>query len=388
AYEPIIDVHGERVGMLYAGFLEAPFRENYYQALKILLLLFLAVTVVCVLLAVAGAKSIFKPIEAMARVIRKVQDGENLRIGKVDSRDEVSELASQFDAMLDQLRRHKDIIQASADDLELKVEDRTQQLQQKTIDLQEHIDLLKRTREQLVGKEKLAAIGQLTAGIAHEINNPAAVILGNIDMMMADLGEAGEPVKQEAELIVQQVYRIRALINNLLQYSRPSDYLSQITKLDINKVVNDTLILVKHDLAGHQVKVKLDLRAKQLIGGNPQQFQQVLINLFVNATKAMDQGGLLTIRSRNWKDQGVLLSVKDDGCGIDEKILPRIFDPFFTQTKGGSGLGLSVSYGILQRYGAEIQVKSKQGQGTCFFIWLQKEPEIDEEGDALIQSIA
>ncbi len=388
AYEPIIDVNGERVGMLYTGFLEAPFRQSYYQALKWLLLLFLGVTVVCVLLAVAGAKSIFKPIEAMARVIRKVQDGDNLRIGTLDSRDEVSVLASQFDAMLDQLQQQKDMIQAAADGLELKVEDRTQQLQQKTIDLQEHIDLLKRTREQLVGKEKLAAIGQLTAGIAHEINNPTAVILGNMDMMMADLGEAGEPVKEEAELIIQQVYRIRALINNLLQYSRPSDYLSQLVKLDINKVVSDSLVLVKHDLSNRQVRVKLDLKADQLIGGNPQQFQQVLINLIVNATNAMEEQGVLTIRSRNWKKQGVLLTVKDNGCGIDEKILPRIFDPFFTQTKGGSGLGLSVSYGILQRFGAEIQVKSRIGKGTTFFIWLQKEPEIDEVGDALIQSIA
>ncbi len=388
AYEPIIDVHGQRIGMLYAGFLEAPFRENYYQALKILLLLFLGVTVICVLLAVAGAKSIFKPIEAMARVIRKVQDGDNLRIGKLDSKDEVSVLAKQFDLMLDQLQQQKDIIQASADQLEIKVEDRTQQLQQKTIDLQEHIDLLKRTREQLVGKEKLAAIGQLTAGIAHEINNPTAVILGNMDMMMADLGKAGEPVKEEAELVIQQVYRIRELINNLLQYSRPSDYLSQVEKLDINKVISDTLVLVKHDLHTHQVRVALDLKADQLIGGNPQQFQQVLINLIVNATSAMGAAGRLTIRSRNWKDQGVLLTVKDNGCGIDEKILPRIFDPFFTKTKGGSGLGLSVSYGILQRFGGEIQVKSRQGQGSTFFVWLQKDPEIDLEGDALIQSIA
>ncbi|MCW8887411.1 MAG: cache domain-containing protein [Motiliproteus sp.] len=388
AYEPIIDVNGERVGMLYTGFLEAPFKETYYQALKVLLLLFVGVTIVCVLLAVAGAKSIFKPIEAMARVIRRVQHGDSLRIGELDSRDEVAELAAQFDEMLDQLQRQQDIIQANADELELKVEDRTQQLQQKTIDLQEHIDLLKRTREQLVGKEKLAAIGQLTAGIAHEINNPTAVILGNMDMMMQDLGKAGEPVKAESELIIQQVYRIRALINNLLQYSRPSDYLSQTVQLDINQVVRDTLVLVKHDLSNKQILVKQDLRADVMIGGNPQQFQQVLINLIVNATNAMEAGGKLIIRTRNWRDQGVLLVVKDNGCGIDQQILPRIFDPFFTKTQGGSGLGLSVSYGILQRFGGEIQVKSKVDHGSTFFVWLQKEPEVDEEGDALIQSIA
>ncbi len=388
AYQPILDVEGQRVGMLYVGFLEAPFKAVFYQALKVLLLLFVGVTLICVLMAVIGAKSIFKPIEAMARVIRKVQHGETLRIGALDGNDEIAELATQFDAMLDRLQFQQDMIQAGADELELKVEERTGQLQERTLDLQAHIQLLKRAREQLVARERLAAVGQLAAGIAHEINNPTAVILGNLDLLMVELGQAGKPVQREAQLIVEQVYRIRVLVNNLLQYSRPSDYLSQIVQVDINQVINDSLVLIKHDLSRKRIQVRLDLRATVSVGGNSQQFQQVLINLLANATNAMETEGVLRIRSRNWRDGGVLLAVRDNGCGIEPQLLPRIFDPFFTRTQGGSGLGLSVIYGILQRFGAEIKVRSRPGTGSTFFIWFQQDPAVDEAGEALISSIA
>ncbi|HEY5718111.1 MAG TPA: cache domain-containing protein, partial [Motiliproteus sp.] len=387
AYEPIVDVNGDRVGILYAGFLETPFKQSYFQALQWLVGLFVAVTLLCVLLAVLGAKAIFRPIEAMAKVIREVREGHDLRIGKLDSRDEIAELALRFDDMLDQLQLQREQIQSAAVVLEQKVEERTSELQQKTRDLQENLDLLNRTRQQLVAKEKLAAIGELTAGIAHEINNPTAVILGHMDLLMQDLGELGEPVRGDADMIVQQVYRIRAIINNLLQYSRPNDYVSKLAPVDLNRVVNDSLALVRHDLERKAAQVKLDLRASQLVGGNHQQFQQVLINLLVNAMNAIDPQGRLTIRTRDWFDSGVLLMVRDNGCGIAAETLPRIFDPFFSQTKGGTGLGLSVSYGILQRFGAEIEVRSRPGVGSAFFIWFRRNPPQDQEGDALIESI-
>ncbi|MEH6651087.1 MAG: cache domain-containing protein [Motiliproteus sp.] len=413
AYEPIVDIYDQRIGMLYAGFLEAPFRESYFQALRWLVVLFGVVTILGVLLAVLGAKSIFKPVEVITRVMRQVRAGEEARIGPLDSHDELSVLAQQFDAMLDRLSVQHHQLQAGAELLEVKVAKRTDQLQQRTDDLQQNLDLLKRTRQQLVAKEKLAAIGELTAGIAHEINNPTAVILGNMDLMVMELGDAAEPVKRESELIIQQVYRIRAIINNLLQYSRPSDYLAQLTPMDINRVINDTLMLVRHDLAKNSIRLRLDLRASRTLHGNPQQYQQVLINLIVNAVNAISKGsaigltagsnsgstigsnsgsatgrnkGVLTIRTRDRAD-GVMVLVSDNGCGIDQAILPRIFDPFFTRTKGGSGLGLSVSYGILERYGAQIEVRSRPNVGSTFFVLLQADPKIDEAGDALIRSV-
>ncbi|WP_053005785.1 sensor histidine kinase [Kiloniella spongiae] len=375
AYEPIVDVNGQRVGMLYAGFLEAPFIDVYLEGLFKLLFLFVAVTLFCVVGAMLVARSIFKPIEAMANVISRVQKGDDLRIGWIKAKDEVATLANQFDALLDQLQYQRDQIQEGADELERKVDQRTSQLQQRTKALERNIKLLERTREQLVAKEKLAAIGELTAGIAHEINNPTAVILGNMDLMTAELGENAFCVEQETRLIIQQVYRIRSIINNLLQYSRPSDFQNHPMPVDISQVVEDTLVLVQHDLDRKEISLKLDLKAKHRVGGNHQQFQQVLINLIVNATNATAKNGVITIRTRDWKDKGVLLVVRDTGSGITPDILPRIFDPFYTSSNSGTGLGLSVSYGILQRFQAEIEVRSRPGFGSCFYIWFRKDAE-------------
>jgi len=373
AYEPIIDVNGNRVGMLYTGFLESPFHDSYFTGLTVLMLMFSIIIGLAILLAVLGAKSIYRPIGAIARVANTIQHGDEVRIGKLDSQDELAILASQFDDMLDTLQEQRRQIQNAADELEIKVEDRTRQLRNQKIDLQHNIKLLKQTREKLIASEKLAAIGELTAGIAHEINNPTAVILGNMDLLIQELGVEGEPVKQETDLIIQQVYRIRSIINNLLHYSRPSDYQTSWTEVDINAVINDTFILVHHDLDQRNIKLNFDLRATKNVCGNHQQYQQVLINLIVNAMHAEETGGKITIRTRNWRDKGVLMVVRDNGCGISTKAMPRIFDPFYTQTKSGTGLGLYVSSGILNHFGAEIMVRSRVGVGSCFFIWFYSE---------------
>ncbi|MBY4675619.1 sensor histidine kinase [Marinobacterium arenosum] len=370
-YAPISDVHGRRVGMLYSGFSEAPFKAELYRWLWQLLALFTLLLAGCVLLALRGARAIFRPIEAMAAVITDIRAGRRLRMVPPADGDELTMLARQFNQMLDQLERQHDQIQAAAEQLELKVAERTEQLRR-------HIALLQRTREQLVAKGKLAAIGQLTAGIAHEINNPTAVILGYLDLMMSELGEAGQPVAAEAQLIVEQVERIRAIINNLLQFSRPGDYRAPLSALDANRVVEDTRALVKHDLARKRIALRLDLRASRPVLGHRQSLQQVLINLIVNAVNAMEPGGSLAIRSRNWRDRGLLLTVRDNGCGIAAAQLERIFDPFYSQSQGGTGLGLSVSYSLLQQMDAEIDVRSRPGHGSCFYLWLQQAGEADK----------
>tara|TARA_R110001606_G_scaffold395664_2_gene568535 strand:- start:157503 stop:159581 length:2079 start_codon:yes stop_codon:yes gene_type:complete len=370
AYEPIIDVFGHRVGMLYAGFLEAPYRATYFTGLSLLVLLFIIVVALSILLAVSGAKSIYRPIESIAKMLKTIEHNGELRIENLDSKDEVAVLAQQFNGLLDRLQLQREQIQSATDQLEAKVEDRTRQLRNQKINLEQNISLLKQTREKLVAKEKLAAIGELAAGIAHEINNPTAVILGNMDLLVQELGDNVKPVEQEAKLIIQQVYRIRAIINNLLQYSRPEDYQTPMIDVNINEVIHDTVVLVQHDLNRRKIDLHLDLRATMAVKGNHQQFQQVLINLLVNAMNAyQDAEGKVTVRTRNWRENGVLMVVHDNGRGISPSVLPRIFDPFFTQTKSGTGLGLYVSSGILTRYGAEILVRSRVGVGSCFFVW-------------------
>ncbi|MCJ8340858.1 MAG: cache domain-containing protein [Pseudomonadales bacterium] len=363
-YLPIVDVYGERVGMIYAGFLEAPFKSQFYRWMWQLLVIFAVIVLVCALLVVRGAKGIFKPIEGMVTVISQIRRGQRQRIDiPVNTSSELLTLGVEFNLMLDQLERQHDHIQESAEQLEIKINQRTKSLNQ-------HIKLLQRTREQLVAKEKLAAIGELTAGIAHEINNPTTVILGYLDLLVAELGEAGDKVSEEVALIVQQVDRIRSIINDLLQFSRPYDYSSPVLKIDINAVVKSTQVLIKHDLQQKNIRLVLDLRASCEVYCNRQQMLQVLINLIVNAVAAINSDGRITIRSRNWRQQGVILSIRDNGCGMSEQIVSRIFDPFFSKTPGGTGLGLSVSYSILQGMQAEIAVRSRPGSGTVFFIWL------------------
>ena len=211
AYEPIIDVAGERVGMLYAGYLEAPFREELFTAITVLSALVLAGSLLAIFAAIAGARAIFTPIEIMTAVVRATAAGEHRRIGPIPTGNEIGELASQFDSMLDTLELHRDRIKKDTLLLEEKVQHRTAELEMQNQRLQDSIDLLHQTRRQLANAEKLAALGELTAGVAHEINNPTAVILGNMDVLIADLGTSRKGVQTEIDLIIEQVYRIRSI---------------------------------------------------------------------------------------------------------------------------------------------------------------------------------
>jgi two-component system NtrC family sensor kinase len=375
AYEPIDDVEGNRVGALYAGFLEAPFREANRRNLTVLVGLAALALVFAIGLGIRGAESIFGPVEAMARVVRAGQAGRRLRIGRVSSRDEIGTLARQFDDLLDQLDQRNREIQRAAEILEQKVLERTQELSDQNLRLQETIDLLHQTRRQLVTAEKLAALGELTAGVAHEINNPVAVILGNVEVMIERLGPHAEPFRTELDLIIEQVDRIRAIVSRLLQYSRPAEYAGQIEEIDVNGVVEDSLVLVRHELARKGVRLSTRLEAGTGVCINPQELQQVLVNLLLNATRAVGQGGSVAVETADWGDIGAVIRVRDDGPGIPPDQLERIFDPFFTTNpEQGSGLGLSVSYGLVARYGGRITVDTLPGRGACFNVLLRRVP--------------
>lgn len=382
AYEPIFDETGKRVGMLYTGYLEAPYRHSLWRALAVLVFMFLVLMLLSSLVAIRGAKSIFKPLEGMTKVVHATRSGEAQRIGRVASQDEIGELAREFDVMLDLLQQRSQQIRDWADQLEDKVTERTAELERKNADLLRTIRVLRETRQQLVVAEKLAALGELTAGVAHEINNPTQVMLGNLDVIMAEVGPALNPVRKEIDLIIQQVYRIQDIINNLLQYARPDEFAGYLVEVDIDSVVIDTLKLVQHMRGSETFSIDLDLKASNRVTINQQELQQVLVNLIVNAIHAVEgRDGKIMIMSRDWDKRGVILCVKDNGVGMVEEQLGRIFNPFYS-TKGqgeGSGLGLSVSYGIIRRYGGNITVKSTPGEGAEFTLWLLREPELVED---------
>jgi len=318
----------------------------------------------------------------MTTVVRAEQAGERRRIGAVSSQDELGELARQFDHMLDLLDERNREIRRAATELEAKVESRTRELLDKNIRLQNTINLLQQTRQRLITAEKLAAVGELTAGIAHEINNPTAVILGNMDVVISELGAAVEPVATEVELIIAQVYRIRAIVDQLLQYSRPSQYVGYVEELDVNRLIRDTLPLVQHELERRRARLDQSLQAGTRIRINRQELQQVLVNLLVNAAHALPAGGRIELHTRDWPDKGVVIGVKDYGSGIPRERLGRVFDPFYTTKQGGgTGLGLSVSYGLVRRYGGQITVDSEEGQWTHFEVYLRRVPVFVDEDE-------
>ncbi|MDX5444618.1 MAG: cache domain-containing protein [Zoogloeaceae bacterium] len=372
-YEPVVNGHGERVGMLYVGFLEAPLRAAMQAAMAVLFVIFLAISVIGTVLSLRWARSVFGPIERMNRVIQRIEQGDaTARVGAVESRDELGRLAVEFDHLLDTLQSKREELQRWADELDRKVAERT-------AELKEANETLRRAQQQLVMSEKLAAIGELTAGVAHEVKNPVAVIQGNLDVLKAVLGPAAEPVRQEIRLIHAQVDRIRLIVTKLLQFARPGDFAGYTENVDVAAVIEDCLLLTRHNLDRNDIEVVVEMRAAGPVEINRGELQQVLINLLVNAAQAMPDGGTLTVASEDWLDEagvpvGVLLHVRDTGVGIAPEHLANIFDPFFTTKKeSGTGLGLSVTYTILERYGASIAVRSTQGEGTEFELRLYRQ---------------
>ncbi|MGI2157395.1 sensor histidine kinase [Shewanella baltica] len=387
AYAPLEDIRGQRVGMIYTGFSESPFIHNYLLNIIELGTILMLVLLVSGLLVYRGAYSLLQPIERIHHVVQAVQSGRNIRIGALglDRDNELSNLAEQFDSMLDLLQRRNAQIQAAAEQLEMKVEERTRSLQDKTLELQRNVALLNETRQQLVTNEKLTALGELTAGIAHEINNPTAVILGNMELLRYELGDNAEVVKEEIDLVIQQVGRISTIIRSLLQYSRPGEFNAPLEMHPITPIIEEMLVLVRHSIQKQEVVLITELNASCPVQVNRPQLLQVLINLVVNAAHAMDGKGRIWVRTYDWVQQdmpiGVKIEVGDEGSGIAPEQLGRIFDPFYTTRKDGTGLGLSLSYGIIKRIGGTIEVSSTLGKGTLFTIGLYHEAKEDQQNN-------
>jgi len=232
-------------------------------------------------------------------------------------------------------------------------------------DITERTDL----ETQLSQADKLSSIGLLAAGVAHEVNTPLAVISSYTQMLAKQL--QGDPQKSGLlEKITRQTFRASEIVNNLLNFSRTSG--SEVRDVDVNKVIADTLALLDHQFKVAKVQVENAL-APQLpaIQGNPGRLQQVFLNLFLNAKDAMPGGGRLRIATAN--GESVSVSVSDTGSGIAPEHIQRIYDPFFTTKTSpregqarGTGLGLSVTYGIIQEHAGKIRVESHPGTGTTF----------------------
>jgi two-component system NtrC family sensor kinase len=361
AYEPLMDATGERIGMLYVGYLEEPFRLVKYAMLAIIIAIFLLVMALAALFSLRWARSIFKPLELMNRTMEQVETGNaGARVGPVEARDEVGALANHLDQLLDVIDEKTQALQHWADALDAKVVERTRDLAASNAALQQ-------AQRQLVKSEKLAAIGQIAASVAHEINNPIAAIQGNLDLMRDALGDHAAPVAAELHLLDQQVDRMRLIVTQLLQYARPTEYAGYVDAVDVNRGIDDALLLVGHLLAQARIVVQRHAGATRPAGINRQELQQVLVNLLTNALQAMPDGGALWLGTDDHVDAqgrpGVVLEVGDSGAGLDVQTRERLFRPFFSTKTNGNGLGLWISIGLVERYGGSIRGENWRGRG-------------------------
>ena len=386
AYEPLRNYNGNVIGMLYTGYLEWPLIATFLTNIVEFSIGIVAVLLLSGGLVYRGARDLFRPIEKIHDVVRVVPLGLNRRIGDLGlcKDHELAIFGQQFDSMLDQLQQRNDLIKRASLELEDKVHSRTQSLHDKTQELEQYIKLLNQTRSKLVMSEKLAALGELTAGIAHEINNPTAVILGNVELLQLELGEDSQRVTEELEAIHEQIDRIRNITRSLLQYSRQGGVQDEITWQHLNLIVKESLTLVSSGTKSADVQIESQLDAKCCVEVNRHQLLQVLVNLQMNGVHAMDDKGLLKIKTEDWRDDddnviGAVVHICDHGCGISEDNLARIFDPFFTTRRSGTGLGLSVSQSIISEVGGKITVQSELGLGSTFSIYLHEKAVVDND---------
>ncbi|MGB2622816.1 MAG: ATP-binding protein [Candidatus Acidiferrum sp.] len=224
-----------------------------------------------------------------------------------------------------------------------------------------------RMEEQMSQTEKLTSLGLLAAGVAHEVNTPLAVISNYIQMLAKQMPE-GDPRQSIIEKIVKQTFRASEIVNNLLNFSRTGT--AEASDVDVNRVVEETLSLVSHPLKTSQIQVVKHLgETLPAVRGSANKLQQVFLNLFLNARDAMPGGGLLEVRT-GAHNGSVEIEVVDTGAGIPREHIHRIFDPFFTTKASGrgTGLGLSVSYGIIKEHSGKIDVRSTPGKGTSFHV--------------------
>ncbi len=356
AYEPIKDIDGKIIGMLYVGMLEAP----YIDLRNRVVFTFLAIAFVSVILlsiiSYFSTTKITEPIKKLLRATDKVAQGDLSQRVKIKSEDEIGQLAHSFNHMTEELEKATHGYLTLTRTLEQKVREKTEELE--------------KTQDQLIQSEKLTSLGKLAAGIAHEINNPLTSILLNSHLVSEKL-EGENTLKNSLKLIIDETKRCSTIVKGLLEFSRQSPPEKQLA--DMNEIIESTLLLFESQLLFHNVKIDMDLNRNMpniLVDVN--KIKQVLTNIILNALDAMPDHGTLSIKSGNSRDrQYVEVSLKDTGHGIPKENVSRIFDPFFT-TKGtkGTGLGLSVSYGIIQQHNGSIDAHSKVGKGTIITIRL------------------
>jgi two-component system NtrC family sensor kinase len=340
AYEPIVGVGNRILGILYVGVLEQKYLDIRRRTVGGFLGLMLAGAVLAMALSAAITRRVSHGVRRLVTAARDVAGGNLNATVDVRTNDELAGLADTFNAMARSLRERDERLKEFA-------------------------------RRKVMESERLAVVGQLSAGVAHELNNPLTGIVTYAHLLL-ERAPAADPSRDGLQKIVTQAERCRGIIRGLLDFSRPRK--PQMRAADINASVRECLSLVERQAMFHNIEIVAALSSGLPPATvDPAQMQQVFMNLIINAAEAMDGRGQLTIVTRSDPaEQTVEVAVTDTGHGIAPGDLDRIFDPFFT-TKGigrGTGLGLSISYGIVKEHHGTITVDSEVGRGSTFTIRL------------------
>ncbi len=368
----------EVIGEVQVGITFSNMDKEIAKSQTASILLTIALVISAIILMTAFVRIIIRPIESLVEITGKISKGDLSKKVEIIRNDEIGHLAESFNRMIESLNKSQLEIEEYNRNLEEKIIERTRELEE--------------AQAQLIQSEKMVAIGQLAAGVAHELNNPLGGILGYAQFTLEKINKAvpGEITEKDLESyrrylkdIESQSRRCKAIVQNLLKFSRSSRKVD-FSEVDINSVIDDTLTFVEHQLMMNQIRLVKNLDGKlPIIHGNAGQLQQVFTNMIINAMHASTPDSTISVTTRLAQPLGefqgaIEVIITDEGHGITEENLKKLFEPFFT-TKDvgkGTGLGLSVSYGIIKEHGGEIKVKSRVDEGTTVVVIIPLEKRV------------
>ncbi len=365
AYEPIKNIRDEIIGILYVGVLEQPYLDTANRVMASFGLIAVLMVFLLLVILYFSTDRIIKPLHRMVEATEKISQGDLSHKVEVTSSDEIGYLADSFNKMTTDLETANAKLIDWGKTLEKKVEERTQELTK----MQAH----------LIQSEKLASIGKLAAGVAHEINNPLGGVLIYSHLLLEDT-EKDSLQYENLKKIVKETSRCKDIVRGLLDFARPKD--PDMSQIDINEIVEKSLYIVEGQSLFQNIRIQKNYSSDlPRIVGDSSQLQQVFMNIILNAAEAMDgDGTILITTSHNSGEKYIDVLFQDTGLGIQDEDLKRLFEPFFTtkEVGKGTGLGLAISYSINQKHQGTIEVSSQTDQGATFTVRLPAKRKADE----------